>query len=67
MGRVGAVANQQSVPAGGGVDFERIRPGMSPDEMERVRQEIARVASQTLRGTVKLIKEKEWQQLLQQM
>jgi len=49
-GGSGAVANQQSVPAGGGVDFERIRPGMSPDEMERVRQEIARVASQTLRG-----------------
>jgi hypothetical protein len=49
-GGSGAVANQQSAPAGGGVDFERIRPGMSPDEMERVRQEIARVASQTLRG-----------------
>jgi hypothetical protein len=32
------------------VDLEKIRPGMSPEEMERVRQEIARVASQTLRG-----------------
>jgi hypothetical protein len=32
------------------VDVERIRPGMSPEEMERVRQEIVRVASQTLRG-----------------
>jgi hypothetical protein len=32
------------------VDIDRIRPGMSADEMERVRQEIARVASQTLRG-----------------
>lgn len=49
-GGSGAVANQQNVAAGGGVDFEKIRPGMSADEMERVRQEIARVASQTLRG-----------------
>jgi hypothetical protein len=32
------------------VDLEKIRPGMSPEEMERVRQEIARVAMQTLRG-----------------
>ena len=35
---------------GGGVDLDKIRPGMSAEEMERVRQEIARVASQTLRG-----------------
>ena len=32
------------------VDLEKIRPGMSPEELDRVRQEIARVASQTLRG-----------------
>jgi hypothetical protein len=32
------------------VDVERIRPGMSPEEMQRVREEIVRVASQTLRG-----------------
>jgi hypothetical protein len=32
------------------VDIERIRPGMSADEMQRVREEIVRVASQTLRG-----------------
>ncbi|HLK50392.1 MAG TPA: hypothetical protein VKT49_19765 [Bryobacteraceae bacterium] len=39
-------------PAGGGgsIDVERIRPGMSADEMQRVREEIVRVASQTLRG-----------------
>jgi len=36
--------------APGGVDIERIWPGMSAEEMDRVRQEIARVASQTLRG-----------------
>jgi hypothetical protein len=49
-GGSGAVASQPGGPVDGGVDFERIRPGMNPDEMERVRQEIARVASQTLRG-----------------
>lgn len=32
------------------VDLERIRPGMSPEEMQRVREEIVRVASQTLKG-----------------
>ncbi len=38
------------VPAGRDtVDLERIRPGMSAEEMQRVREEIVRVASQTLR------------------
>ncbi len=32
--------------AGGGVDLDRIKPGMDPDEMDRVRREIARIASQ---------------------
>ena len=32
------------------VDLDRIRPGMSTDEMQRVREEIVRVAAQTLRG-----------------
>jgi len=32
------------------IDVERIRPGMSAEEMQRVREEIVRVASQTLRG-----------------
>jgi hypothetical protein len=32
------------------VDLERIRPGMSAEEMQRVREEIVRVASQTLKG-----------------
>ena len=31
------------------LDLDRIRPGMNPDELERVRQEIARVANQSLR------------------
>jgi hypothetical protein len=49
-GGSGASAGRRSVPATGAVDLDRIRPGMSAEEMERVRQEIARVASQTLRG-----------------
>jgi hypothetical protein len=32
------------------VELEHIRPGMSADEMQRVREEIVRVASQTLKG-----------------
>ena len=32
------------------VDMERIRPGMGAEEMQRVREEIVRVASQSLRG-----------------
>jgi hypothetical protein len=42
----------QKAPAVGRdtVDIERIRPGMSAEEMQRVREEIVRVASQTLRG-----------------
>lgn len=32
------------------VDVEGIRPGMSPEQMERVRKEILRVASQNLKG-----------------
>jgi hypothetical protein len=39
-------------PNGGrdAVSLEQIRPGMSAEEMQRVREEIVRVASQTLRG-----------------
>lgn len=32
------------------LDIDKIRPGMSPEELEKVRQEVARVASQALRG-----------------
>lgn len=38
-------------PQGGGaVDLDKIRPGMNPEELERIRQEISRLASHTLRG-----------------
>lgn len=50
-GGSGIPPNQKiSSGGGGGVDLEKIRPGMSKDDMERARQEIARIASQTLRG-----------------
>jgi hypothetical protein len=49
-GGSGASGGQRNTQSDRGVDLERIRPGMDPEELERVRQEIARVASQTLRG-----------------
>jgi hypothetical protein len=39
---------QQGISAG--VDLDKIKPGMSKDDHDRVRQEIARLASQMLRG-----------------
>ena len=32
------------------VDLDKIRPGMKPEDLERARAEVARLASQTLRG-----------------
>ena len=46
----GSGASGAQRQASGSVDLEKIRPGMSPEELERVRQEIARVAAMTLRG-----------------
>ena len=48
-GGSGAVAGQRN-SGGGGVELEKIRPGMSAEDRERVRQEIAKVAAQALRG-----------------
>ncbi len=39
-----------SFPAGLGVDMDRIRPGMSREELDQIRQEVARVALQSLNG-----------------
>jgi len=33
------------------IDLDKIRPGMSAEDMDRARQEIARIASQALRGS----------------
>ena len=49
-GGSGASAGPRNAPVETQVDLDKIRPGMNPEELERVRQEIARVASQTLRG-----------------
>ena len=48
-GATGAVRRVPAPPVAP-VDLDRIHPGMSSEEMERVRQEIARLASQSLRG-----------------
>jgi hypothetical protein len=49
-GGSGASAGQKIAGGSGGVDLDHIRPGMSAEDRERARQEIARVASQTLKG-----------------
>ena len=49
-GGSGASAGQRGAEVSGGIDLNMIRPGMSAEDKDRVRQEIARVASQTLRG-----------------
>jgi hypothetical protein len=50
-GGSGAVSGHKPpAVSGGAVDLDKIRPGMSAEESERIRQEILRIASQTLRG-----------------
>jgi hypothetical protein len=49
-GGSGVAATQRTAGAGG-ADLDKLRPGMNAEELGRIRQEIARVASQTMRGT----------------
>jgi len=49
-GGTGMTSNLKAPAGREAVEIERIRPGMSAEEMQRVREEIVRVASQTLRG-----------------
>jgi hypothetical protein len=49
-GGSGANTGQRNSQEPGPVELDKIRPGMSAEEKERVRREIVRVASQTLRG-----------------
>lgn len=42
--------NKTSTGGSVSIDLDKIRPGMNPEELEKVRQEISRVASQTMRG-----------------
>ncbi len=51
LGGSGATSGPRTpVPASSTVDLDKIRPGMSPEELEKARQEIARIASQALGG-----------------
>jgi len=51
-GGTGMTGTQKAAPqpGHGAVDLDKIGPSMSKEELERVRQEILRVASQSLRG-----------------
>ena len=49
MGTGNSRGTNSAGSAGSTLDLDRIRPGMNADELERVRQEIARVANQSLR------------------
>ena len=49
-GGTGMTSGLKAPESRGVVELEKIRPGMSAEEMQRVREEIVRVASQTLRG-----------------
>lgn len=49
-GGSGMGSGQKAAITTGGLDLDKIRPGMSPEELEKVRQEISRVANQALRG-----------------
>lgn len=51
-GGSGAHSTTRNAVSGGGssFDLDKIKPGMNKDEMDRIRQEIARLASQSLRG-----------------
>jgi len=50
-GGAGLSPAERSTSSGSGtVDLDKIRPGMSTEEMRKVREEIARLANQTLRG-----------------
>jgi hypothetical protein len=50
-GGSGIPSNQKSTAGGSPpIDIDKIRPGMSSEDMERARQEIARIAAQTLPG-----------------
>ncbi|MBI3209247.1 MAG: hypothetical protein HYZ37_10160 [Candidatus Solibacter usitatus] len=48
-GGAGAPAGHRSSPApSANIDIDKIRPGMDPKELERIREEIARVALQSM-------------------
>jgi hypothetical protein len=44
------VARQATPEAPSNIEIDKIRPGMNKEDLDRVRQEIARLTSQALRG-----------------
>jgi hypothetical protein len=50
-GGSGVSAAQKPPVQAGSIDIEKIKPGMSADDLDRVRQEISRIASKTVRST----------------
>jgi hypothetical protein len=51
-GGSGIPTSQKTVSGGrGSVDLDKIKPGMSAEDLERAREEIARIASQALRSS----------------
>src|SRR5258707_1285898 len=51
-GGAGTSPSRSSAAGSSSFDLDRIRPGMSAEEMERARQEIARVAAHALGGQI---------------
>jgi len=49
-GGSGMGSGPKAATSTGGLDLDKIRPGMSPEELDKARQEISRVANQALRG-----------------
>ncbi len=50
-GGSGIPPTQKMSSGGNSVDLDKIRPGMSSDDLDRARREIARIASQALAGS----------------
>ena len=49
-GGSGATAGNRVTQSSPSLDMDKIRPGMSAEDLERIREEVSRVANQTLRG-----------------
>jgi hypothetical protein len=45
-----SVYGKPAAPAPLNIEVDKLRPGMNPEELERIRQEISRVARETMRG-----------------
>ena len=49
-GGSGAGSGHKAPISASSIDMDNIRPGMSADDLDKVRQEIARIANQAIRG-----------------